>query len=296
MRSWGVLLRSGLCGALAGFGALSGAAPAAGLQDVPSIGSETNRASERPSRVHSFYGYWGWHVSRYTGSDIRFSGVGYDFTLDDVVAADRPTPFSLAAYLDPSRVTIPQFNARIGFYLTDRFAISLGTDHMKYVVDVDRTVSISGNIDASASPDFAGAYDGDPIQLTEDFLLLEHTDGLNLVSLDGEFTETFWTSGGGSFFLSLLYGAGGGVVVPKSHVTLFGNQTTNPFHLAGWGTTTKAGLRVDLWGKIFLQDELKGGYVSLTDGLVDGPSSPARLEQTFGYLENAIVLGVPFGV
>ncbi len=40
----------------------------------------------------TFYVYWGWNRSLYTNSDISFQGPNYDFTLEKVAAADRPSP------------------------------------------------------------------------------------------------------------------------------------------------------------------------------------------------------------
>ena len=85
-----------------------------------------------------FFVYWGWNRSAYTNSDIRFYGDNYDFTIDNAVARDRQTPFSAYDYFNPTRITIPQFNARVGYFVTDRYSISIGSDHMKYVVDSDR--------------------------------------------------------------------------------------------------------------------------------------------------------------
>ena len=67
----------------------------------------------------TLYGYWGYNVSAYTKSDLRFVGQGYDFTLKNSVAKDNPSPFG-AAYFDPKRITVPQFNARIGYYFKNK--------------------------------------------------------------------------------------------------------------------------------------------------------------------------------
>ena len=40
--------------------------------------------------------FWGWNRAGFTKSDIHFTGNGYDFTLHDVVAHDRPSDLSLS--------------------------------------------------------------------------------------------------------------------------------------------------------------------------------------------------------
>lgn len=54
-----------------------------------------------------FYFYWGWNRATHTKSDIHFTGNDYDFTLNDVVAKDRQSPWDPAIYLNPANLTIP---------------------------------------------------------------------------------------------------------------------------------------------------------------------------------------------
>ena len=61
-------------------------------------------------------------------------GDDYDFTLYDVAAEDRQTPWDPGVYLNPGSITIPQTVARIGYYFHDHWNLSVGVDHMKYVM------------------------------------------------------------------------------------------------------------------------------------------------------------------
>ncbi len=78
------------------------------INGVSAQESETNDVLI--SRKGQFHVYWGWNVSSYTNSDITFKGDDYNFTLDDVEAFDRPTPFNAHDYFNPAQLTIPQFN------------------------------------------------------------------------------------------------------------------------------------------------------------------------------------------
>jgi hypothetical protein len=91
----------------------------------------------------SFYFYWGWNRSFYSPSTIHFSGKTYDFQLYDVVAVDRQSPFDAQLYFTPNKMTIPQYNARIGYYFKHDLQISLGVDHMKYVMLHDQPSTIN---------------------------------------------------------------------------------------------------------------------------------------------------------
>ena len=143
------------------------------------VGAQQNTIN----RKGSFYIYWGWNRAAYTNSDIHFSGNDYDFTLKDAIANDRQSPFKTRIYLNPKNLTIPQFNLRLGYYFKDKYEISIGTDHMKYVMKNDQTVNIDGYIHNSGTA-YDGDYAGDKIVLARDFLLFEHTDGLNYINTE----------------------------------------------------------------------------------------------------------------
>jgi len=56
-----------------------------------------------------FYFNWGYNRARFIKSTIHFSSPSYDFTLFDVIADDRPSPFSFDQYFNPVKATIPQY-------------------------------------------------------------------------------------------------------------------------------------------------------------------------------------------
>ena len=88
----------------------------------------------------TFFVYWGWNREAYTNSDIHFQGTNYDFTLQDVQAKDRQSAFAFDTYF--KSITIPQYNLRIGYFLTEKYSISFGVDHMKYVMKDYQTKTI----------------------------------------------------------------------------------------------------------------------------------------------------------
>lgn len=65
-------------------------------------------------------------------------------------------------------LTIPQFNFRIGYNINSKFQISLGTDHMKYVMVQNQTVKINGNID-DINTSYKGIYANEGIVLKDNF-------------------------------------------------------------------------------------------------------------------------------
>ena len=242
---------------------------------------------------HKFYVYWGYNHAAFLKSNIRFQGPNYDFRLENVRAKERPTPFSLKGYFAIDKITIPQYDYRMGYYLTENIGISIGLDHMKYVVVADQTAKLTGTIDERASSKYAGVYNQKDVVLSDDFLDFEHTDGLNLVSLDIERLFRVASFSSNRFLLNAQIGGGGGPVIPRTDVKIFGVERDNRFHVAGWGADLKAGLRLDVLKHFFVQTEIRTGYIRLTDILLNN-EEPQRAKQNIVFGEWYLVGGWVF--
>ena len=233
--------------------------------------------------------YWGWNRAAYTNSDIHFSGRDHDFTLRSVYATDMPTPANWDGisrfYLNPGAITIPQTNMRLAYQYTSDIAIALNLDHMKYYMAQDQSVPISGQI--------KGVTQTGQQVLTEQFLTYEHTDGLNIISVELE--KQYPVSLFGPSVPTRLFAlAGLGVVVPKSNVTLgvVGRVRNDEFHLAGYSAGLGGGLEVDLFKDFFFRTAYKFGYVNMPD--VRTSSKDDKASQSFTYNEWLIAAGWRF--
>ncbi|MDK2771248.1 MAG: hypothetical protein KYX68_03315 [Flavobacterium sp.] len=244
-----------------------------------------------------FYIFWGGNRANYTKSDIRFVGKDYDFTIYDVEAHDKPKGWHID-YINPSRMTIPQTNFRMGYFISDHYNISIGFDHMKYVMYNDRRVHYSGYY-----PN-AGSYNENPtvdeLTLAEDFLLFEHTDGLNYVNTEFSrvddisklFSKTLNTD---KLQINLTEGLGGGFIYPKTNTTLLDKERYDQFHVAGFGLSAKAGLNLTFLKYFFIQAELKGGYIEMND-IRTTQSKDDHAEQNFWFLQRTIAVGGIFRI
>lgn len=242
------------------------------------------------------YIYWGGNRDFYTNSDIRFRGEDYNFTLNSVKAHDKPKGWHVD-YVNPSRMTIPQTNLRIGYFITDKYNISLGVDHMKYVMYNDRTVGYSGNYPDRGS--YGEAISDGNILLTEDFLLFEHTDGLNYVNVEfsrvDDFSKYLGIRDTDKVQFNFTGGIGAGILYPKTNTTLMGKDRHDDFHVSGYGFSAKAGLNITFFKHFFIQTELKGGYINMPD--IRTTSSKAdKASQSFYFGETVIAFGGIFRV
>ncbi|MGZ5188675.1 MAG: hypothetical protein ACXWB5_04480 [Kaistella sp.] len=241
------------------------------------------------SKKGQLFIFWGWNRAGFTNSDIHFKGNGYDFTLENVVAHDRPSELDWA-YVDPGRMSTPQFNFRLGYFIKDNLALVVGTDHMKYVMDQDQTVMFNGNI---SDPVYAAMVQNGEVDLRDsNFLTFEHTDGLNYVNagleqyqslLSREKIDMIWS-----------YGAGAGVLFPKSNVKLFGNERSDRFHVAGFGLDARANINVIFWKHWMARVEGKIGYINMPDIKTTLNNKPDKASQDFFFGQVNFGIGYTF--
>lgn len=251
-----------------------------------SLSSLGQDALENTISKNSFYVYWGWNRSWFSSSDITFTGENYNFTLENVDASDRPTKFS-KTYFYPKTLTIPQFNFKVGFAFKDNYDISIGTDHMKYVMETNQTAQINGIIDIPGSP-FNGEYAGEKFVITEDFLRFEHTDGLNYINIELRHNRHLFNRSKWNFHLKEGIGFGG--LYPRTNATLLGKERHDEFHWSGYGVAAITGLNITRGKGFFIQPEFKAGFINLTD-IRTTKSEADRAQQKFFFSQLNIVFG-----
>jgi len=243
-----------------------------------------------------FYIFWGGNRESYTKSDIHFKGADYDFTIYNIEAHDKPKGFHID-YFNPARMTIPQTNIRVGYFISDHYNISIGLDHMKYVMYNDRRVDYSGYY-----PN-AGSYNENPangqLTLDEDFLLFEHTDGLNYINTEiarvDDISSIFKIRNTDKFQINLTEGIGGGFLYPKTNTTLLGKERHDDFNVAGFGLAAKVGLNFTFFKYFFIQTELKGGYIEMNNIRTTKDSADSA-EQNFWFLQRILTIGGIFRI
>jgi len=243
-----------------------------------------------------FYVYWGGNRETFSKSDIRFKGADYDFTLYDVEAHDKPKGWHVD-YINPARMTIPQTNFRIGYFINDHYNVSLGVDHMKYVMYQNKTVNYTGNYPNQ------GTYNENPtgnqLTLDEQFLTFEHTDGLNYINSEiarvDDISKLFKLPNTDKFQVNIVGAVGVGLLFPKTNAKVLSKDRHDDFHVSGFGASAKVGLNFTFFKHFFVQTELKGGYINMNDIRTTALSDDTA-EQSFWYLQRIIVVGGIFRI
>ncbi len=257
--------------------------------------SET--AAQDSSRERSrFYFYWGYNRGFFTQSDLQASGPDYEIVLRGVRAKDRPSPFSVPQYFGIQQIWVPQYNYRFGWRMRRNWVVSLGLDHLKYVVVDGQEVELTGVVTPKASEKWAGSYLHEKVKIDPTLLEFEHTDGLNLLAIDVEFQSKIARFGRKKrrFGLDWNSGGGGSLVIPRTDVKIFEDGLDNRFHLAGWSATLKTGPEFRLPLGFFVRAQARIGWIFLPDVLVAN-DAPERVRHDLGFFETFLVAGKWFG-
>ncbi len=243
-----------------------------------------------------FFVSWGGNREVYSKSDVNFRGANYDFTIANMAAHDKPKGWHID-YINPTRMTIPQTNFRIGYFFSDHYSIAIGVDHMKYVMTQNQTANVSGHIDIPLP--FAGIYNNTPTQMAEAFLKYEHTDGLNYINTEisrhDDISSVFKIENTDKIQVNLTQGIGFGLLYPKTNTTLLGKQRHDDFHISGYGTSVKSGLNVTFLKHFYIQGELKAGYINMPN-IRTTQSTDDSASQHFLFFQRLIAFGGVFKI
>ena len=252
--------------------------------------SQKNINSSSTDKGH-FFVSWGWNRAAYTKSNISFKGSDYDFQLRKVVAHDKPSKINFRNYLQIDRLTIPQTNFRVGYFVRNNLSVSIGFDHMKYVMDNDQTVFMKGVITQRGQ--FEGNYNGEK-KITADFLTYEHSDGLNYINVEVEKYYKLLHGLNNKFTLYGFLGGGAGILMPRTDIKLMNYERSDAFHVSGFGVNIKAGIQATLFKHLFIKFENKNGYINMPDINLHKKGVQGRAKQFFFFTAVDGMIGYNF--
>lgn len=219
---------------------------------------------------------------------------GYDFVANDLRASDRPTT-EFSTYVNPTSVSVPQFNLRVGWYYKHRWDFSFGYDHMKYVMNNGQNLYLNGEITSTTSSQLFGNYsnlDGQiPIQMED--LHYENTNGLNYISFQLNNTAPLYKTRNRKFAIQRRAGLGVGFVVTQTDFNWDGVRYATNLKVAGYGASLHTGLRFDFFNRFFFQSNWSGGFIHLPKNNT-APNRPMYASHQFVYGQWELLAGVLF--
>ncbi len=233
----------------------------------------------------SVYVNWSYNRDWYTKSDIRFRNSksdDYDFTFHNAVAHDHP---SMSDFWKPTNLTVPQYDLTAGYMFHDKhdLGIEVSWNHLKYVVDDNQVMRVSGQIRGFR-------FDRDTL-VTPDFVHLQHTNGNNYLMVN--LVKRWQLLAGRHVVLSGMGKVGGGPMISYTISSIFTSHAEGPFHYEGWVAGASGGLRLELYRYFFLNTDFQGAFANYTNSYI-GADRLGRVTHHFGSAQ--LIYGFGFNV
>lgn len=250
---------------------------------------------KKSTSAGTLFFYWGYNRSYYTNSDIRFVGSDYDFKLKNVVAKDRPSPFSADLYFNPSTLTIPQYNARIGYYIKDKWAISLGVDHYKYVMQDQNHVLLNGYIGAGVDTNWVGSYTDEPVVTDINQFHYENTNGVNFIRLELMRSFDLYELGRKrQLAITANLGAGIGPILTFNDLNFGQEHTIATPSISGAGIGINGSVRLEFFKHFFVSMESGAGLIGLGHVRTRPNDRNQYARQSFAFSSYFLTVGALF--
>lgn len=239
----------------------------------------------------TFFGYVGYNRSFYSKSNVQFSGVGYDFKLNGVRATDDNQQ-TVNDYFNFKAGQLPQYNARIGYYLRDHWALSIGNDHLKYKSVANQQVLISGNVNAGVdtSTNLSGSYVNEPFNMVQPKFVYSMT-GLNYLKLELIRTDQWLATRNKQLAFSTNIGIGAGPLVSATEFGFAGLNDGKLISISGFGVSGHMSLRFEFFKHLFVQSNLNGGMMQQLKVKTRFNEPQAFAKQAFGFVQLDAVIG-----
>lgn len=246
-----------------------------------------NKISTKPGAT---WVQWGYNRSAYSSSDIQFVGTGYKFTLSDAKASDNPSR-DINQYVDISKLTVPQFNLRFGYYFKPKVALSLGYDHMKYIFNNQNKVMMSGYVEPGLDSLWAGDFDNRAIVTDRNHFHYENSNGLNYIRLELMRSYMLYQTKNRAFVINGNISGGTGCVLTIADFNFEQKFSRYKPSISGFGLSAHASLRFEFFQHFFIQGELSGGLINLMKVKLRDDDPSAYAKHHFWYGQRNITAG-----
>lgn len=253
--------------------------------------------SKVSTNAGTLFFHWGYNRSWYTQSQMHFEGKGYDFTMSDVTAHDHPAKFG-KVYFNPKTITVPQFNVRLGYNISDNWAISVGYDHMKYIFADHNQVVLNGFIEPGLDEvsNLSGNYSDYAMVTEREKFHYENSDGLNYIRAELTRLQNIYHTKDRNFAITGLAGISAGGILSFNDFRFAGVNSMRTISLSGYGISGHLGLRFEFFKHVYIQANYGGGFLHQVKvrNRPDNIDPTAVTSQKFGYMELNGVIGAMF--
>lgn len=207
----------------------------------------------------TMFGGISYNRAYYASSKLQLTGSQFDFSLLSTPLHDNPD-FN-APYFHADGFSFIQFNAQLGYFLKNKWALSLGFDRLNMYTPKSFDATIDGVIAPNASP-LEGNYSNETLFITETDLYYRQSAGANLVSLSLHRMDQLFKSKKAELELLSYTKVGMGALFSSVDFTFNSISSQQNTSLSGLGMNAAAGVRAYFWQTVYLQLSITGGVLN----------------------------------
>jgi hypothetical protein len=245
--------------------------------------------SQRKSKLNTnvegtLFASFGVNRSFYSAADVLLDGNTYTASLSAVQIADLPGLPSLGS------TGTPQWNAQLGYFVAEKWAIIGGLDRYNTYFRQDQRVALTGSFAPQAHSNYSGTYQDEAIDLSlTDFNLVQQ--GLSFISIGLLRMDQLYKTRKNTFSFNTLLGAKLGPILGTVDYTFDGSTRRDVSSLSGFGFAGIVGVRLDFFQHLYLEALVTGGYLNQHDVLLSNNGSETA-EQRVAFISPQVNLGI----
>ena len=227
---------------------------------------ELDPVNPKPKLKGKLYISWGYHKGFIQKGDIRFWNPNgeYDFVAHNVQGYDSPRLDAIFPKKNvPYSFDVPQYQIKIGYNISDKWAIEVSQEHAKYFMvkkEIDsegkgQTVKVTGNF-------FGEELNNENKKIaTYDTIVMEHSDGQNMIRLG--LVRNFPLVASKNSRLSAQIKGSVGLVVPATASYVKNEGRDDKFSIVGHTEGIEARLRYIFLNNFYIQTGVAADHTNI---------------------------------
>lgn len=226
----------------------------------------------------------------YSKSNLKFSGSGYDFSLDDVALWQNSPAFSMP---DFSKLLSNQYAIRVGYNFRRGVNLSLGIDRLKYGIKPGQSVFLNGYVSSEMDTvsNLSGQYTDELINLDSARIQFGSNLGVSFVSVQLNLLQNLYRTKRRNLVINASYGIGLGALYTNSTFN-FGGFQESQRSLSGLGVVANAGLRFEFFKYFYLQPNLSAAFLDQIGVYTHQNAAKNNVSHFFGAFNSSISAGI----
>lgn len=261
--------------------------------------SQHRRTQKQSVEAGSIFCSFGSNKTWFSKSTLNLNGSVYNLTLKGVHATDGHSLVDFPANKQKYTSNVAQFNAKIGYLLSDHYAIVLDWNRFNYNLFDQQHVLLSGTVTEGVDQinGLSGNYTNQSFLLDSSKLTIQ-LHAINSFQLQFNRFDDLFSFGkrNNRVTVASVTGLGFGTLASTSNLLFMGKRDNNVRSLSGITFSAQVGIRIHCFNYCFIESDLTGGLMNQLSVRNRTNESTAYMKQNLGYLHYHLGIGLIFPI